>query len=94
MVLVDSQSPLVLTTLAIESSVLGPSKEGADVALNPCILLKQPTEGLLTIPEHQGSFVQVLASADAGRVFGKFPQQQHNAETQTPLAGRHKESAV
>lgn len=93
MVLVDSQSPLVLTTLAIESTVLGPSKEGSDMALNPCILLKQPTEGLLAIPEHQGSFVQVLGPADQARVFSKF-QPQQNAETQTPLAVRHKESAV
>lgn len=91
MVLVDPQSPLVLTTLAIESTVLGPSKDGADMALNPCILLKQPAEGLLTIPEHSAPFLQVL-TAEQSRVFSK--QQQQNAETQTPMASRHKESAV
>jgi len=88
----DPQSPIVLTTLAIESTaVLAPSKDSADVTLNPCILLKQPSEGLRTIPE-QGSFVQVLAPSEAARVFTKL--QQNTVETQTPLANRHKESAV
>lgn len=91
------QNPIVFTTLSIDPSVLAPSNEQTqtqtDVPLNPCILLKQNPEALLaTIPEN----LQVVTQGDRTKMYNTLPSKarQHNAETQTPLLVRHKESAV
>lgn len=93
------QNPIVFTTVSIDPSVLAPSNEQlhspSDVPLNPCILLKQNPEALLaTIPEN----LQVMtAQGDrTAKLYNTLPSKarQQNAETQTPLLVRHKESAV
>lgn len=90
-------NPIVFTTLSIDPSVLAPSTEqtqpSSDVPLNPCILLNQKPEALLaTIPEN----LQVFAQSDRTKLYNTLPSKtrQQNAETQTPLLVRHKESAV
>lgn len=93
------QNPIVFTTVSIDPSVLAPSSEQShspsDVPLNPCILLKQNPEALLaTIPEN----LQVVTTTAQGdrKLYNTLPSKRHqqNAETQTPLLVRHKESAV
>lgn len=91
------QNPIMLTTLAIDPTILTPSNDQsqttADVSLNPCILLKQNPKALLaTIPEN----LQIVGESGRARLYNTMPSKarQQNAETQTPRLVRHKESAV